>query len=264
MSRAFEPAQVQQAFSSAADSYDGAAELQREVARRLLERLDETPSQPRRVLDLGAGTGEVTGWLRKRYPRSLLLAADPARGMIEKARSRAGWLRPYRCLQARAEGLPMRPGSIDLLFSNLALQWTNQLNQALAQAHDALAPGGMLVLSTFGPATLWQLRESWAAVSEAEHVNRFDSLQEVGDCLLRLGFRDPVVDTETITLTYREPKQLLRELKAIGAHNINPGRPRGLTGRQRLQGMLDAYAQYRDGEGLWPASYEVIYASAWR
>jgi malonyl-CoA O-methyltransferase len=130
--------------------------------------------------------------------------------------------------------------------------------------HRCLNDQGRLLLSTFGPGTLWELRDSWASVSSATHVNEFDSLEQVGDSLHAAGFRDVVVESEVIQLLYPDAKALMRELKAIGAHNTNHGRPSGLTGRKRMQGMLEHYRQYRNKEGLWPASYEVVYATAGR
>jgi len=126
-----------------------------------------------------------------------------------------------------------------------------------------LRPGGLFMFTTFGPDTLKELRESWRQVdADNVHVNRFMDLHDLGDALLNNRFADPVMDMEQITLTYRDLKQMMRELKALGAHNINQGRNKRLTGKQRLQAVTQAYEQFREDDRL-PATYEVVYGHAW-
>jgi malonyl-CoA O-methyltransferase len=125
-----------------------------------------------------------------------------------------------------------------------------------------LRPGGLFAFSTFGPDTLKELRASWAAVDADSHVNRFLDMHDVGDALTRAGFAEPVLDVERVVLNYADTTALMRDLKAIGAHNATSGRPRALTGRTRMQNMRAAYEQFRRDERV-PASFEVIYACAW-
>ena len=125
-----------------------------------------------------------------------------------------------------------------------------------------LAPGGLLMFTTFGPDTLQELRASWEAVDGYTHVNAFVDMHDVGDSLLHTRWAEPVMDSERITVTYRELGTLMQDLKHIGAHNVTAGRPRGLTGRRRLQLLGAAYEQYRE-DGVLPASYEVVYGHAW-
>jgi malonyl-CoA O-methyltransferase len=158
--------------------------------------------------------------------------------------------------------LPLATASVDLVFSNLMLQWCDDVPGALAEVRRVLSPGGLFACSTFGPDTLHELRASWATVDADSHVNRFLDLHDVGDALVRAGFVEPVLDVERVVLTYPDSFALMRDLKAIGAHNATRGRPRGLTGRARMDRMSAAYERFRR-DGRVPATFEVLYATAW-
>lgn len=266
---------VARAFDRASASYDAAAALQERVRGELLGRLDELKIQPRAVLDLGAGTGHATRALKRRYPRSLTVAVDIAPGMLERARAQSRWLRRFERVRADAYALPFRDQSFDLVFSSLMLQWCDDLDAVFAEISRVLAPGGLLLFSTFGPGTLGELREAWSvsdakmsSVSDAadhhagNHVNHFFDPHALGMALMHAGFAEPVLDVDRIVMTYPDALTLMRELKAIGAHNVTRGRPRGLTGRARLAAMTQAYESQRR-DGLLPATYEVIHATSW-
>ncbi|MGD8710515.1 MAG: malonyl-ACP O-methyltransferase BioC, partial [Ectothiorhodospiraceae bacterium] len=189
-------AETRRAFDRAADTYDAAAVLQREVGRRLVERLEIVKLQPDNVLDIGAGTGATTRELMQHYPRARFTGVDVAPRMLAKARGRAPWLRKLRCLCADAESLPLRSNSYDLIFSNLAMQWVGDLDRAFREIQRVLRPGGVLMFSSFGPDTLRELREAWSAVDGYNHVNRFIDLHDVGDAMTRARLADPVMDME--------------------------------------------------------------------
>ena len=254
---------ARRAFDAAADSYDEAAVLQREVGGRLVGRLDYIRHQPRRVLDLGAGTGHVSELLLRRYRKADVCAVDFAPAMLEKARRRGGWRRRPRVVCADAASLPFADASFDLLVSNLMLQWCLPLQDYLAEMRRVAAPNGLLMFSTFGPDTLKELRLAWREVDGGRHVHEFIDMHDVGDSLLATGFSGPVMDMEMITLTYREVLALMRDLKSIGAVNADEGRQRGLLGRGGFRRLCDAYERFRDGAGLLPATYEVVYGHAW-
>jgi malonyl-CoA O-methyltransferase len=275
-------ASMQRAFERAAGSYDGAAVLQREVAQRMAERLGIVRLDPKLILDAGCGTGEALGELLARYPRARLLGVDLAHSMVRAARRRkvaAGTAAPSlarRLLGAFAtQGvdapalvcadvcrLPIRPRSVDLVWSNLMLQWVDELPLALSEFHRVLKIGGLLTFTTLGPDTLNELRRAFAAADDAAHVNRFLDMHDVGDMLVHAGFADPVMDMEVITMTYVDAGDLMRDLKAIGAQNARTDRRRGLTGRLRWQRMLAAMEGFRR-EGRLPATFEVVYGHAW-
>ena len=253
---------IRRSFSAAADSYDAFAFLQREVGTRMLERLDYILAEPKVIVDLGAGTGEHTAALAKRYPRARTYGLDLAEPMLKKMRKRASWRRPIRPVCADIQSLPFADNSIDLIFSSLAMQWCESLDETFKEFRRVLRPGGFVIFSTFGPDTLTELRQSWADVDEREHVHNFIDMHIVGDAMIQAGLAEPVMDIENLTLTYKNVFDLMRELKGIGAHNVAHTRQRGLTGRKRLQAFEQAYEKFRS-DGVVPASYEVVYGHAW-
>ncbi|UXI68169.1 malonyl-ACP O-methyltransferase BioC [Tahibacter amnicola] len=262
MTPPFDIRHVRQAFGRAAASYASHAVLQKVVEDRLLERLEYLQTAPLRVIDLGCGPGRASGLLRKRWKQAQVIGMDLALPMLRQARRQGSWLRPLPRICADARALPLADASVDVLFSNLCIQWIDDLPALFDEFRRVLRPKGMLALSTFGPMTLHELRAAWAEVDRAPHVSRFADIQRVGDALLAAGFRDPVLDGEDFTLTYPDTMGLMRDLKAIGATNADSGRSRTLTGKSRLAAVAAAYEPFRR-DGVLPATYEVIYAHAW-
>lgn len=266
----FDKRLVRRSFEHAARGYDAAAVLQHEVCRRMGERLDLIRHQPVTLLDAGSGTGNALPALRKRYPHARIIALDIARAMLCRGRERMrlAWWKSWRAPASDAvcgdmEALPLANGSVDMVWSNLALQWVNDTRLAFAEFHRVLAPGGLLMFSTFGPDTLKELRAAFSRVDDYTHVSRFVDLHDIGDLLVQRGFADPVMDMEPFTLTYGDVRTLMRDLKAIGAHNATRNRPAGLTGRARFAAMAQAYETSRR-DGKLPATFEVVYGHAWK
>jgi malonyl-CoA O-methyltransferase len=268
---------LRRAFERAAPTYDAAAVLQHEVCRRMDDRLDLVKLQPGVILDAGSGTGNALPSLRERYPKARVIALDLAYAMLRQGRERALvpwwkalWQPAIRRVCGDMESLPLASGSADLVWSNLALQWMNDPDKAFAEFHRVLAPGGLLLFSTFGPDTLKELRTAFDLAAHVDrqhakytHVSRFVDLHDIGDVLVKRGFADPVMDMEPFTLTYADVRALMRDLKAIGAHNVTRERPQGLTGKSRLAAVTAAYETLRR-EGTLPATFEVVYGHAWK
>jgi malonyl-CoA O-methyltransferase len=263
---------VRRSFSEAARTYDDHAFLQREIADRLFERLDYIKLEPHIAVDLGSGTGYATRKLRARFPESAAVSLDIAPTMLAAARAHSPGASlvsrllkrpaPQHYVCADIEMLPLATESMDLVLSNLAMQWCDPQRTA-QEAARVLKPKGLFMFTTFGPDTLKELRQAFKSIDDKPHVNQFVDMHDIGDMLVAAGFADPVMDQETITMTYPDLKPLLRELKGIGAHNVLPGRAAGLMGRQRWQRMVDAYERFRE-EGRLPATYEVVYGHAWK
>jgi malonyl-CoA O-methyltransferase len=259
---------VRRSFERAASGYDRHAVLQREVGARLAQHLDPMRIEPRTVIDLGCGTGEAFTELRRRFPSARLVGLDLAPAMLQQARARTpAWKRLFGAANtalacADAERLPLAAGSAQLAWSNLMLQWCDP-EAVFAEVARVLEPGGLLIFSTFGPDTLKELRAAFAAVDSREHVNTFVDMHDLGDALVRAGLAEPVMEMEILTLEYASVEAVARDLKAIGAANALPGRPRGLSGRGRWRRMVERYERERRSGAL-PATYEVVYGHAWK
>lgn len=254
---------VRVALERAVSSYDAAARVEQEVAKRLLEHLEPVRIEPQRILDLGARTGGSVRALARQYPGAKVLGIDAAPLMLVRARRNGPklWSRQrYAC--AHPEKLPLVDNAVDLVYSNLALAWCNDPDRLFNELHRALSPGGLLALSTFGPDTLIELRESWQAVDHHPHVHPFIDMHDIGDALLRAGFADVVMDAERLTVSYADLESLLDDLRRSGASNSARGRRRSLTGRQRFEAMRRGYESRRH-DGRLPATYELVYAHAW-
>ncbi|PHS68886.1 MAG: malonyl-[acyl-carrier protein] O-methyltransferase BioC [Methylophaga sp.] len=262
---------VAKSFGQAAANYDDVAVLQRQTADELLERLLLVKLQPECILDLGTGTGRNLDLLAKRYPQAQLIAVDIAPAMLQQAKMNyqqaqglKRWLptknKPIY-LTGDAEKLPLADNSVDLIFTNLTLQWCDP-RTSFAEIQRVLRPNGLLMFTSLGPDTLHELRQSWATVDDYTHVNMFYDMHDVGEAMMSAGLAEPVLDTDRFILSYDTSMALMKDLKVLGAHNVNADRRRGLTGKQALNQVAIAYEQFRKNKIL-PATYEVVYGHAW-
>ena len=277
--RDVDPSAVRRAFERAAAGYDAAAVLQREVASRMLSRLDVVKLAPAAIVDAGCGTGEGSLQLAARYPGARVVGFDFAFAMTRAAdervrRSRSLYQRLLapiagvatagpRFVCADLNALPFSGVTFDLAWSNLALQWVNDLPRAFAEMRRCLKVGALFTFTTFGPDTLKELRAAFARADAHTHVSRFVDMHDLGDMLVAAGYADPVMDMEMLTLTYPSPAALMHELKTLGATNATRGRAKGLTGRRRFDRVvtqLDTLAV----DGRLPATFEIVYGHAWK
>jgi len=222
---------IRKAFDKAAGSYDKAAVLQKEVCNRLLEKLEVVKLSPHYILDAGSGTGEAVKPLQKRFKKADVVLLDVSERMLEKAAKQGGLFRKPLAVCGDIESLPFADNSFELVFSNLAMQWCNDVSAVLTEFKRVLKPGGLLVFTTFGPDTLKELRASWQKVDEAVHVNAFLDMHDIGDALLQNGYAEPVMEAEFITVNYREVGSLMQDLRDIGANVTANGHRQGLLTR---------------------------------
>lgn len=278
-------ARARASFGRAADTYDAAAVLQKQVREEMLSRLDLVKISPLVILDAGCGTGVGSHALQKRFAKSQVVSLDFAYPMLQKTRKTCrksgGLVQTLKTLLggsrqsllcADIESLPLADATVGLVWSNLAIQWCNNLDAALQEFHRVLQPEGLLMFSTLGPDTLRELRVATGQQdvngNSFTSVSRFIDMHDIGDALVRAGFSAPVLDVERFTLTYDDVKSVMRDLKSIGAHNATDGRARGLLGKGFFAKLEASYEQFRLGSksegGKLPATFEVVYGHAWR
>ena len=261
-----DPRAVRRAFERAAATYDDAADLQRETADELLDRLAAVKIDPERVIDLGCGTGHALPGLQKLYRGAEVIGVDFSHAMATRARSRprgaARLRRRPLAICADMERLPLADASVDVVFSSLAFQWARDPVALFGEIRRVLRPDGAFMFASFGPDTLIELRAAWAEIDDRVHVSHFPDMHDIGDAMLGAGLVDPVMDVDRQQRVYADLSALMRSIKAIGAQNAARGRPRGLTGPGVLRRLENAYAsRAEDGRPL--ASWELVYGHAW-
>jgi len=262
--------QVRRNFARAASGYDAVAVLQREVASRMLERLDYVKIEPERLVDLGCGTGFSLTALGERYPKAQVLGVDACEAMLRAGRgerSRLHRMLPFlrgrksAMLAADALALPFAANTQGMIWSNLMLHWLDEPLPAFREAFRALEVGGLLMFSTFGPDTLKELRTSFS--DGYAHTQRFADMHDYGDMLLECCFADPVMDVEVLTMTYPTLDDMLRELRQCGAGCAMHERRHGMMGKNTWQAARASYEKLAKERRL-PATFEVVYGHAWK
>ena len=255
---------VIKSFNAAARTYDNVAVLQRTVSERLIERLEMVKLVPGLILDIGAGTGYSARLLEKKYGKAKVCQLDMSCEMSKVSRKNSKrFFSRQKFVCGDAESQPFADELFDLAYSSLSLQWCNDLDSCVAETTRTLNNNGFFIFATLGPDTLRELRNSWAQVDDRIHVNTFIDMHDIGDALVRAGLDSVVMDVENITMTYENCTDLMRELKSLGAHNVNTGRHKALTGKNAFDRMQQQYETYRHN-GTLPASFEIIYGSAWK
>ena len=247
----------------AAKSYDNAAILHEEVLNRLLERLQYIRHRPETIIDVGSGTGKGVRGLQETYPRARIYAVDIAYEMLLQARARYRLLSRKRLVAADMERLPFADQSFDLVFSSLAMPWSNDVGTTLQEAARVARRGALLMFSSFGPGTLSELAQTWQALDSYPHVHPFVDMHDVGDAMVASGFAQPVVDSETIRLEYPAFRPLLEDLRDIGASNADVSRRRGLMTPAQLRRLETRYREHGFEDGKFVATYEIVYGHAW-
>jgi malonyl-CoA O-methyltransferase len=257
---------VADSFGRAADHYDDVAVLQRQTADQLLKRIDSLNINPKKVLDLGTGTGRNLSLLAQRFLDAQLIAVDIAPAMLNKARYRffddsmpSRDKAPY-FLAGDAEKLPLADNSVDFIFASLSLQWCDP-KASFSEIERVLSDDGVVIFSSLAPLTLHELRHAWATVDSYPHVNEFYSLNDVHQAMVSAGLSQIALDVSPTILKYAQALDLMKDLKILGARNLNDQRLKGLTGKNNLQKVQAAYDIFRQGNSL-PATYEVLFGLA--
>lgn len=246
--------------------------LFREAAERLTERLEDVNRRFEVALDLGCHRGEVAAAIKNRGGIETLVQCDLSAAMAEEARKRTGGGVPTSApvLAADEEALPFGTHAFDLVLSSLSLHWVNDLPGTLAQVRRCLRPDGLFMATLLGGQTLKELRAAWTEAELAEesgaglHVSPVAEVRDAGALLQRAGFALPVVDADTLTVTYPDALALMRDLKGMGETNAALERRKAPTRRATMARVAAEYERiFGDGEGRIPATFQIIYLTAW-
>ncbi|MCF6299683.1 MAG: malonyl-ACP O-methyltransferase BioC [Proteobacteria bacterium] len=250
--------QIKAAFNKSAKNYEKHAVLQKEAMYRLLERVEfDLQTVPEHIIDLGCGTGWACDELLKLYPSSKIIACDFSPSMIDQVKS-------HKQVVARvsdAHSIDVNAAQTDLVYSNLMLQWCDE-TRVLQEIKRALKAGGIVHLTSMGEHSLHELKSAWKGIDDQPHVNNFAPAALLAEVALKLGFEDVIADSELITMTYANITDLMRDIKIIGSHNTDKNRKKGLTGRKTIQQLDKNYQQFIQEDGLYPATYELVYLRA--
>lgn len=252
----YEKLKIARTFNRAAETYENASILEKEMGARLLDRLEFIKLMPAHILDLGGGTGFFSKQLTNRFPASALYNVDLSEGLLNKA----------DCLQhsicADLDYLPLQTNSIDFVFSNSVIHWFENVNTLFKEVHRVLKPGGLFLFSTLGPDTLQELRESFSSIDSEPHVNRFTDMHLIGDALIGAGFSDPVMDRENLTFTYPTVSKLLEDLKLSGSSYVLRENSLKFIRKTFFKEVFSAYERFQLTSREFPATVEIIYGHA--
>ena len=254
------PRDVRRRFDRAAGRFHEADFVHRVTREGLLERMRPMTATAAAVIDLGSATGAAIPLLEKRFRRARIIAIDFSAAMLQVVRSKKTLFSRRHAVQAEAGALPFADASIDVVFSNLMLPWVDDLDTVFAAVARVLRKDGLFAFSTLGPDSFIEIRDAWRAVDPGEHVNRFPDMHDVGDGLVRAGLRDPVLDVDRLSVSYRNAGALLRDLTAAGARNSLCNRQRGLMGRERFRRFTETFFGAGDNPSL---TLELVYGHCW-
>lgn len=261
---------IEKIYTKTVKTYEQAATIYQETGRRLLERLDYIRIDPKIIIDVGCGLGQDALYLAERYPQAQIVALDlckamlqfdaelPAEKVINSTQS------SIQLIQSDMQCMPFITESVDMIYANQSIQDVPDMKKLFQEFYRVLRPGGVLFFTTLGPDTLKELRQAWACVDTYSHINPLPDLHHIGDALLAQRFTQPVVDSEQITVHYREPMQLLNDLKAQGSYHTGPRQRRGLMGIDARDVLIESLEKQRLDNNKIPLTYEVIYGHAWR
>ena len=250
---------IQQAFNTKASSYDEYSVAQREVGRRMIERLDLLKFKPLNILDLGSGTGYLAELLLAKFPESNVTCLDLAENMLLKCREKAPNL---NLIISDIENMPFRPASFDLIISSFTLHWCEEIEKIFHDVRKSLKGDGIFMFTTVGPNTLRELQEAYTYIDIEQHVNSFTDMHMYGDSLLKCGFDDPVMDVEEIIVEYSSFKGVLNSLKKTGANTVIGQEPSYISKKSYIE-LSNVYPK-NDDNGKFPVTYEMIYGMSWK
>ena len=249
---------VANSFSKAANRYDQFAQLQRDIGLQLLTGV--TQQAPAKILDLGCGTGYFSEKICEIYPSCQMTCLDLSNAMLTQVAKKQ--LSQIDCLQGDIDNLPFADNRFDLIFSNLVVQWSEDLGGCLKQLKESLNAGGRVHFSTLVDGTLHELTQAWKAVDKHPHTNSFLSLDAVKEQLQKCGFTKLNIKTETRILHYENVIDVMRALKGIGANHVHGQQALTVKGRKLIRLLEKGYAPFVNKQGQLNLTYQVCYVEA--
>ena len=253
---------VRRRFERAAKSFDDADFVHAVTREGLLARIAPLLVDAKIVVDLAAATGAANRSLEKRFRGARVVSVDIAHAMLIKAREKKSWFSKTTFAQASAKALPLPNESVDVVFSNLLLPWVNDPKSVFSEIARVLRKGGVFAFATLGPDSLQEVRRSWSKVDGDAHVNHFMDMHDLGDGIVNAGLRDPVLDVDRLSVSYKNSDGLFADLTAVGARNALQQRSHTLTGKQRYGAMVAALDSVAV-DGNIALELELVYGHCW-
>ena len=250
---------IRQAFNTKASSYDEYSVAQREVGRRMIERLDLLKFKPSNILDLGSGTGYLAELLLSKFPTSNITCLDLAENMLLECREK---IPNSNLIVSDIESMPFKPESFDLIISSFTLHWCEEIEKIFYDVRKSLKNDGIFMFTTVGPNTLRELQKAYTYIDIEQHVNSFTDMHMYGDSLLKCGFDDPVMDMEEIIVEYSSFRGVLNSLKKTGANTVI-GQESSYISKKSYIELSNVYPK-NEGNGKFPVTYEMIYGMSWK
>ncbi len=262
LNRRIDSAALRRALQRAAPTFEQAAFLAHEIENRMLERAALMRLDPTRILVVDGRSGGGARRLRRTYPRSRTVLLDPAVGMAHQAKGR-GWQRRQHFCLGWSTTLPFSAHAFQVIWSTLGLQWVEELEAPFHEFRRTLDPGGVVIFSSLGPDTLYELRSALDTVfgERAPDMPLFADMHDVGDALTQAGFEGVVMENEVFKVTYPDLRTLLHDGRTTGSGAVLDNRFRGLITPRRLR-ALEEHLPKEDGRIV--VHFEVVYGHAWR
>ena len=250
---------IKYSFNTKASSYDEHSIVQKEVTKRLCNRLSTIKITPNNILDIGCGTGYLSNMLSTLFPEAKITCLDISFNMLNESQKKNSDL---DLILSDAENMPFKNKKFDLIVSSFTLHWCDEVDKIFYDIQRFLKNKGLFLFSTVGPSTLQELRTAYLSIDNDEHINTFSDMHLYGDSLVKYGFHDPVMDTEIIVIEYASFRDVLDSLKKTGANTVVGQEPKFIS-KSSYQKLSKNYPINKDGNRL-PVTYEIIYGIAWK
>jgi malonyl-CoA O-methyltransferase len=242
---------IAKSFGSASKSYDVSSRLQRYTGKHLMSLLPNRTDIT--VVDLGSGTGFFTDILASKYQQTI--GVDISSKMLTFAQENRS--KEISWLEADAYHLPFQDNTIDVIYSNLVIQWCDHLDILVKEIMRVLKPGGLFIFSTLLDGTLHELKSSWAQVDDEKHVIDFKTAQYIENVFDNSTCKLLEQKSQDLVLEYQNVIHLARELKGLGANHVAKEKGKGLAGKDKWNKMTNSYQDFQEPSGIYPATYNV-------